>query len=225
LTRAAGQSRDLDVSLEFLEDHLREVGPGALTAEQKLVRRRLRAARTRSRSRMAEALMDLEIARARRDLRTVLARRADDLFSVLGRIRALREERGQALQAGFAALAERYEPETLHALRQQARRLRYVAELYDALLRDEPSEAPALFKSLQEKIGAIHDVHVLARFLEARAAAALAQGQAAEAEAASALQAFFDGRGREIHQAFLEARPAETVARALLAMGRSRTAA
>jgi CHAD domain-containing protein len=155
----------------------------------------------------------------------VLARRADDLFTVLGRIRAGREERGQVLQAGFAALGDRYEPETLHALRRQARRLRYTAEVHDALLRDEPSEAPALFKSLQEKIGAIHDAHVLARWLEARAGAAVAQGHAPEAEAASALQAAFDARGREHHLTLLEARPAETVARALLAMGRSRTAA
>jgi CHAD domain-containing protein len=225
LTRAAGQSRDLDVGLDLLERHLDEAGPSALTAGQKRVRQRLRSARTRSRRQMAEALMDLEIAQLRRDLRATLGRRADDLFTVLGRIRTEREERGQRLQAGFAALAETYDPDALHALRRQARRLRYVAEVHDALLRNEPSDAAPLFKTLQERIGALHDVHVLARWLETRARAGDAPSRPGEAEAAAQLWAVFDARGRELHRSLLEARPAETVARGLLALSRGRTAA
>jgi CHAD domain-containing protein len=141
------------------------------------------------------------------------------------RARKSRDERGDALLAGFAQLGDRYDPEALHALRRLARRLRYTAEVIDALMRDEPSEAPALFKSLQEQIGALHDVHVLARWLEAQAGAASARGRTAEAEAALALQAAFDARGRELHSKLLESGPTETVARALSAMGRSRTAA
>ena len=87
------------------------------------------------------------------------------------------------------------------------------------------SEAPGLFKSLQEKIGAIHDVDVLARGLHARASAAGLAGRAAEAEAASALQAVFDARGRALHASLLEARPAETVSRALASLARGRSAA
>jgi CHAD domain-containing protein len=239
LTRAAGQSRDLDVSLELLQEHMGEPkapapeSPGAEvpgtpeipTAEQRKLRQRLRAARTRSRGRMAEALLDLEIARLRRDLRQILSHRASDLFTVMARVRSAREERGEALLVSFNALGDRYDPEALHALRRQSRRLRYIAEVSDALLRDLPSEAPALFKSLQEKAGALHDVHVLARWLEARGNAARDQGRAGEAEAASSLQAHFDACGRELHRQLLDARPAETVARALAAMGRSRTAA
>jgi len=174
---------------------------------------------------MAEALMDLEIARLRRDLRAVVRRRGDDLFTVLGRIRAARETVGQELQSGFVAVGERYDPEALHALRRRSRRLRYVAEVYDALLRDESSEAPGLFKSLQEKIGSIHDADVLARALLARATAAGLAGRAAESEAALALHAVFDARGRELHARFLEARPAETAGRALASLARSRSAA
>ncbi|HEY6554694.1 MAG TPA: CHAD domain-containing protein, partial [Vicinamibacteria bacterium] len=72
LARTAGASRDLDVGLELLTDRLHAVSP--VDPEQRLLRTRLRAARARSRTRMAEALMDLEIARLRRDLRAVVAK-------------------------------------------------------------------------------------------------------------------------------------------------------
>lgn len=253
LTRAAGHSRDLDVSLELLEGYLdapaepapqgasgegpsaspaqfpdRE-GPGAdpdvAGVERKKIRQRLRAARTRSRGHMAEVLLDLEIAGLRRDLRRVLSHRTSDLFTVMARIRAARDERGEALLGSFTALGDRYDPVALHALRRQSRRLRYIAEVNDTLLREDPSEAPALFKSLQDKVGGLHDAHVLARWLEARGKGATLRGRAAEAEAAFALQAHFDARGRELHRELLETRPVETVARALAAMGRTRTAA
>jgi CHAD domain-containing protein len=151
------------------------------TAEEKKMRQRLRSARTRSRGRMAEALLDLEIARLRRDLRLVASERACDLFTVMARVRTARDERGEALLADFVALGDRYDPEALHALRRQSRRLRYIAEVQDALLRDLTSEAPTLFKSLQDRVGGLHDVHVLARWLEARGKAAREHGRAAEA--------------------------------------------
>ncbi len=80
LTRTAGASRDLDVSIELLAERLRSVAP--LDAEQRRLRSRLRGVRAYSRTRMAEALMDLEIARLRRDLRAVLGSGAED--AVLG---------------------------------------------------------------------------------------------------------------------------------------------
>ena len=223
LTRAAGASRDLDVSLDLLNAYVRE--QGVPSSETITLRRRLQAARTRSRGRMAEALLDLEIARLRRDLRKLLARKADGLFGILGRIRATRDEEGQALLVGFQGLGDRYDPDALHALRRQARRLRYTAEVHDALMRDEPSEAPGLFKSLQEKIGALHDVHVLARWLEAQGNAAAERGQTALTEAAGALRAAFEERARELHRGLLEAGPTEIASRALLALRRNRTAA
>jgi CHAD domain-containing protein len=223
LTRAAGSSRDLDVCLDLLNAHLRETG--APSRETIALRRRLRTARSRSRAQMAEALLDLEIARLRRDLRKILARKADGLFGILGRIRATRSEEGRGLLAGFRGLGDRYDPEALHALRRQARRLRYAAEVHDLLMRDEPSEAPALFKSLQEQIGALHDVHVLAGWLAAQARAATERGQTAQTEAAAALQAAFEGKARDLHRALLEAEPSEIASRALLALGRNRSAA
>jgi CHAD domain-containing protein len=223
LTRVAGQSRDLDVILELLERHFEGVAP--LSPEQAALRRQLRSARTRSRTRMAEGLMDLEIARLRRDLRRTLARRADDVFTIRARLRGAREEQGQALLRGFALLGERYEPLELHALRRGARRLRYAAEIGDALFRSEPSEAPSLFKKIQEHIGGLHDAHVCAQWLEAQATAQDARQRPAMAAEARRLAAEFEHRARAIHEQLLRAGPAEIVAKALDEMGRSRTAA
>ena len=59
LTRSAGTSRDLDVGVGLFEERLR--GRGEMDPERRLLRQRLRAARGRSRVRMAEALMDIDI--------------------------------------------------------------------------------------------------------------------------------------------------------------------
>jgi CHAD domain-containing protein len=223
LTRTAGQSRDLDVSLDLLTERLRLLE--APTREQTLLRARLRAARTRSRSRMAEALMDLEIARLRHDLRVILARTADAVFAVKVRLRAVRDEQGEALVEGFQALSERFDPVALHALRRRARRLRYAAEVGDAVRGGEPSEAPALWKTLQERIGTLHDHHVLARWLHAQVAGAEKRGQTAFADAARAQGAWAEATAEGLHAQLLEARPLEIATKALAAMGRARTAA
>jgi CHAD domain-containing protein len=221
LTRAAGTSRDLDVSVDLLQARLRAQSP---SPEHSLLQRRLRAARRRSRTRMAEALMDLEIARLRQDLRTIVSRRAEDVFTVLSRLREARDFHGQILVVGFEELGDRFDPVGLHRLRRRARRLRYVAELGD-LIRGEESEAPALWKSLQDEIGQIHDHQVLAAWLGGQAKAAAARGQEALAALAGGEQAAVLDLGSALHRALLGRRPAEVVTRALEAMGRPRVAA
>ena len=223
LTRTAGQSRDLDVSLDLLTDHLRCLG--TLSREQKLLRSRLRAARARSRARMAEALMDLDIARLRRDLRAVLARRGEEIFAAKVRLRATRDEQGEALLEEFTALNASFDPVALHALRRRARRLRYAAEVGDGVRGGNPSEAPALFKTLQERLGNLHDHHVLAAWLESQAKSSEARGYAALAGEARARRRWAEATAHELHARLLEARPQDIARRALEAMGRTRTAA
>lgn len=77
----------------------------------------------------------------------------------------------------LVALGNRFDPVALHRLRRQARRLRYAAEVNDALI-GQDSGAPAAFKELQERLGAIHDNHVLGDRLSRVAARAKAPGQA-----------------------------------------------
>src|SRR5262249_59904130 len=124
----------------------------------------LRDARYRSRHRMAEALLDVDIARLRRDLRTILDCGTADILSALDRIEAMRDTLGGSILAGLERAQTSFEPETLHRVRRQARRLRYAAEVND-VLRGRSSEAPGLLKDVQERIGALHDNHVLAAWL------------------------------------------------------------
>jgi len=222
LTRSAGTSRDLDVSVALLDERL---GPrGEMDAERRTLRQRLRSARSRSRVRMAEALMDIDIARVRRDLRVIVSRRAELVFTALLRLRDARDVRGTAILESLAALGESFEPAALHRLRIRLRRLRYAAELAEKLT-GQTSEAPALFRQLQDELGRVRDAHVLACWLGRQAAAAVVRGQASLAAAAREEEAFFLERSHEHHRAFLALSPTSAVRRGLEAMGASRTAA
>lgn len=222
LTRSAGTSRDLDVGVGLFEERLR--GRGEMDPERRLLRQRLRAARGRSRVRMAEALMDIDIARLRRDLRVILTRRADLVFTALLRLRDARDVRGTAILESLDALGEGFDAAALHRLRIRLRRLRYAAELGEKLT-GQTSEAPALFRQLQDLLGHVRDAHVLSRWLGRQAEAAVARGQPALATAAREEEAFFLERSHEHHRSFLSLSPAATVRRGLEAMGASRTAA
>lgn len=222
LTRAAGASRDLDVIVGLLGAELRaDTRP---SAEARLLERRLLAARRRSRQRMAEALLDLEIARMRRDLRAIVRRRAEDLFTVLSRLHQQRDLQGGELIEAIAAVGDRFDPERLHGLRKRARRLRYAAEV-SVVLRGNPSEAPDVFRELQGQLGEIHDLHVLSLWLRGQAELAERRNQAALVQEARRLEDVFLSRALERHQALLASNITETVERALDAMGRVRSAA
>lgn len=222
LTRAAGQSRDLDVMGGLLDQHLARLGPP--TKERSTLRRRLRAARARSRARMAETLLDLPIARLRRDLRRVLAHPFDGVFAVLARLRDAAAARGTQLIGEMAVVGSRFDADELHRMRRRVRRLRYVSELVESA-RGQEIEATVLFKGLQERLGDVRDAHLLAAWLERQARAAAARGHAALAEEAGRLQADFRSRADEHHQALLQGDPAAVVQRGLVALGAARDAA
>jgi CHAD domain-containing protein len=217
LTRAGGISRDLDVSVTLFEA---ELSKGVLTPAEVVVRRRLKAARTRGHARMAEALLDLEIARLRRDLR-VLARRGDGVFAVLRRIREMRDGQGAEALALIAAVGDRFDPLELHRLRRQVRRLRYAAELSGAL-KGQVAAAAADFRALQDELGTVHDTYVLSEWLRRQAEACRGRGDSAVGNAAAALHERFLEASRAHHKAFLALPPADVVSRALAAMGQER---
>lgn len=222
LTRSAGTSRDLDVSVALLDERLKE--RGAMDAERRTLRQRLRAARGRSRTRMAEALMDIDIARVRRDLRAIVSWRAELVFTALLRVRDARDTRGTDILRALEALGDRFDAAALHRLRIRLRRLRYAAELAEKLT-GQTTEAPALFRELQDVLGHIRDAHVLSSWMGRQAAAAVTRGQVALAAAAREEEAYFLERSLEQHQSFLALSPGATVRRGLEAMGASRTAA
>lgn len=221
LTRTGGLSRDLDVGAALFEAELAKIG---LTPERRILRRRLVAARSRARARMAEALLDLEIARLRRDLR-VLTRRADGFFAVSRRLRETRLAEGTAVLASVAALADRFDPAELHRVRRQVRRLRYAAEV-SAALKGQAAPAGGDFRALQDQLGSLHDAHVLSEWFARQAAACAARGEAAVAREARALHGLFLLTAQAQHREFLALPPSEVLSRALAALGgQSRPAA
>ena len=220
LTRAVGEGRDMDVILGLFEDRLATVR--SASAEQRALLSRLRAARARSRAQVAEDVLDLDIDGLRRDLRLLLGRGAASSTTVLARVRALREEEGAELLRGFSHVGDRYRPEELHALRRRIRRLRYAAEVEDAV-RGEESRAPVLWKRLQDGIGVLHDHHVLAGWFEEQARLAESRNNGLLARAARRERRALIGLGRLLHRALLETKPADLALRALQAMARGRS--
>ena len=222
ITRAGGGSRDLDVGLALFEERLG--GLEAVSPELKTLRRRLRAGRTRSRTRMAGDLLDIPISRLRRLLAGILLRRGEDVFTVMSRLRDASESGGARLLQAVDDLGDRYQPPDLHGLRIAARRLRYTAEVLDAMKGQAPG-APPLFKQVQERLGRVHDAHVLGLWLAQQAARAEKQGQAELAAEARRQEEWFMELSRNEHAAFLADQPRALLGRALEAMGPGRSAA
>ena len=222
VTRTAGSSRDLDVMVALFDESWRAMHPQS--TELTVLRRRLLAARSRSRRKMAEGLLDLEIARLRRDLRAIQGRGGEPLFTFFVRTRQARDEEGADLLTGLANLADRFDPEGLHRIRIDARRLRYMAELLDSL-KGQSSGAPLLFKELQEGLGKIRDSYVLSAWFTKQMARSRRVGQEALALEAEALAQHFLEASKGHHQALLALQPGLMAERALIAMGGSRSAA
>lgn len=222
VTRTAGSSRDLDVMVSLFDERWRELPPQS--DDLKVLRRRLLAARSRSRRQMAEGLLDLEIARLRRDLRTIQARGGEPLFTFFVRTRHARDEEGAELLTGLTNLADRFDPEGLHRIRIDARHLRYIAELLDTL-KGQSSGAHLLFKELQEGLGKIRDSYVLSAWFSRQKALSRKRGQEGVAHEAEALEEHFLETSKEHHRALLSKQPRLMAERALIAMGGSRTAA
>ncbi len=220
LTRTPGPSRDLDVMVALAQERWGNVA--TLTPEARLLRRRLLAARARSRRLMAEALLDLEIARLRRDLRATMRRGGDLLFTVLVRVRDARDREGERVLKALERVGETFDSEALHRIRIRSRRLRYTSELQD-LLRNSPSEAARQWKQLQERLGLVRDHDVLSQWFAAQARRAVRPGQEALRAEAESLAAWFGAESRRHHRELVEARPIEIVVRALGEMGQGRT--
>jgi CHAD domain-containing protein len=216
LTRTAGRARDLDVMAGLFEPRCAgEAGGDDLSRRR--VRHRLRVARRREQRAMAGALLDLDLARLRADLRRLRERGGAGLFVAAARTRAEAERLARRLAGHLAELGRGFDPERLHRARRLARRLRYVAEAF-AGLRQASSPAVAMLKELQDLMGEVHDTHVLERWLNELGGRAKAQGDHALAAGAAAEAGFFAEESRRRHEDFLDRDPRLLAAHALEAM-------
>jgi CHAD domain-containing protein len=201
LTRTAARSRDLDVMLELLEKRLDAI---AATPETRLLRRRLRDARRRSHTSMGQALLDLDVAALRRDLRALVARGAEGLWTVLPRIQQAKNRVVADALDRWSTAGATFDPEALHQVRIDVRRLRYLAEIAGTLRKEERSAGLGVFKELQDRLGRLHDTAVLAAWLDRQATSAQRRGTPALAEEARRLADWFLDASRADHKALLE---------------------
>jgi len=148
------------------------------------LRRALRAARSRARVLSREALLDLDVADLRRDLRVLVASTPVDRGELDGRLASLRERAEQSMGRAFLKWRTRPLPEHLHKARRAARRLRYAAETED-LFEGVDSGAAQRWRLMQTRLGEIHDRHVLGAWLSLRARRGAARGDSALATAAA----------------------------------------
>jgi CHAD domain-containing protein len=179
LAAAAGRGRDLDVGIAILEAQPAAVGVG-----HDRLKRALRASRARARVLSREALLDLDVARLRRDLRECAAHTGVDRDVVLGRLAALQQSEETTIAQELSTNQRRSDADALHGARRSARRLRYAAEIAD-LLQGTHSGAPDTWRLMQNRLGEIQDRHVLAAWLESRRKRATAAGDAVLATAAA----------------------------------------
>ncbi len=217
LGRAAGPTRDLGVALVVLEEHLRQaVSPPPAGP---VLRRRLRAALTRSRSSMSAAVLELDLARLRRDLGATVSSlhlRREEVRPLIGA--RLRQE-GEGLMAALGGLRG-IDVDALHGLRRRVRRLRYLAELTEEVL-DVSGSGASRFKELQERLGLIRDTWLAAHWLKEQAERARRRGEADVARDGARLARAFDGLVRQQHAAWCALPPAKIIGEALSATGPS----
>lgn len=211
LTRAAAVGRDLDVMLEALAALLPEPAPAGRT-----LLRHLRAAQRRSRRRLADALLDQDLTRLRRDLRAVQARGAAGeavcFERALGAARAEAAELREAMEA-----LQGYQAPALHQLRIGLRRLRYATEVVDAV-RGRSTSAPRLLREQQQELGRVHDLWMLARWLEGQGRRAERAGHLELAGEARACAAAAQARSEQVHGEWLGGDPRTALTRALYAL-------
>lgn len=204
LARTAGRGRDLDVGLAILEGIPHGVDPGTA----KLLRS-LRSSRARARVLSREALLDLDVARLRRDLRALAAATRLDREGFASRHEALARREEVTMARELAAARGGREADALHGARRAARRLRYAAELA-GLMEGANSDAAGRWRRIQTQLGDIQDRRVLADWLSSRLR--LAAGKRDRLLAGAAARALRRVRrdAARLSRAFLSASPSRS---------------
>lgn len=198
LARAAGRGRDLDVGVELFE-----ALPAEPSAAGRRLRRALRSARARAHVLSREALLDLDVARLRRDLRGIVTSTEVDRGTLAVRLAGLRAREEGSIEADLAPARARPRPEQLHRARRAARRLRYAAEIED-LFDGLESGAARRWREMQTRLGQIQDRHVLGAWLADRAARAAQRGDLPLATAAGRARARLGREAGRLTREFIE---------------------
>lgn len=197
--RALGKARDVDVSLELLEQIERRTPPAAPAVAA--VRARLMPEQERRRRRLIKKLEREDIA--------ALERLPSALSATNGYARWRTRRRGRSLAAALAEHADEaqaaiahssavYFPRRAHAVRVAVKKLRYLAELLD---REDEERRPALraLRRAQDALGDLHDREVLAERVKRML-------QRESMPGANVLAGVLEGESRELFAQYLDMR-------------------
>lgn len=166
MTRALGPVRELDVSLQALDEFAnRGIASGRAIAK---VRQSIAQERLRRRRDMLTAITPGKVDRLRRELAAVGS--GPEVGGKPGAIRdAVQrvERRAGRLRAAIEAAGGLYLADRLHTVRIAAKKLRYAMEIERELKRSRVTARIRQLKTLQDLLGRMHDLHVLAEHTRA----------------------------------------------------------
>lgn len=205
VTRALGRVRELDVALALL-DELERNHP-RLRAATGTVRQVVGCEREIRRRAMARRVERADLGRMHREIRAraadaAMAAAAGSWKPALG-VRIARRAAG--VETAVEAAGGLYAPDRLHGVRIRAKKLRYVLELAHELGRVPALQAIRQLKQMQDVLGHMHDLEVLAGYTRLLELQASTRGRP-HARIAGLLNTIED-EIRLLHAAYLEGRP------------------
>jgi CHAD domain-containing protein len=206
MTRALGPVRELDVSLMHL-DELANRGVATARAINR-VRQALTEERLEKRRTMLSQITPGKVERLRRELAHVGS--GPPVGGGPGAIKdAVRrvERRAEDLAKVIAQAGSLYSPEPLHSVRIAAKKLRYAMEIERELKRSRVTARIRQLKVFQDRLGRLHDLHVLAAQSRAVQTEVSATDWRLAAELDELIEAI-DEDGRKEHAAYMRRRDA-----------------
>ena len=183
LTRALGSVRELDVTVQLLDELARSPLVSRDAVED--VRARVMKERDAKRKTMIERLEDVNIEKLDRRLASVSAALNEASAEPWRKALATRLlRRSRRLTAAMNEAGQMYAPERLHAVRIAAKKLRYALELAADSGVKQAAPHVRTIKRAQDMLGKLHDWQVL----ETHVAAVQAEPRAGRSQSRAALE-------------------------------------
>ncbi len=206
ITRALGPVREMDVALGHFDEF---AGPAGLSPRATAaVRASFTAERDRRRRAMIEAISPVALEKLKRSLTAAgRAVRAVDRPAEIAQASRRAARRAEALEGAIDRAGALYLPERLHQVRIAAKQLRYALEVERDLRRSRAVSRLRVLKALQDRLGRLHDLEVLAERLRGVQAGLLVSDRPAAREL-DRLIAALDQACREDHAAYMRERAA-----------------
>jgi CHAD domain-containing protein len=201
LTRALGGVRELDVALELLDEVV--AGHRQFDHLAAAVRAEIQRERAVRYADMIRSLEDIKPGRLTRELASITA--ALKSASVVEQRRLLARRvarRADALDTAIARAGALYAFDRLHLVRIAAKKLRYALELVDELTRVGTKRLLKPLKEMQDLLGRLHDLEILAGYVR-RVREIPAPRPSAASAGGQGMLAIIEKETRQLHAEYL----------------------